>query len=671
MLVRTRPSLTHELFAPSRERVERTIEITLMTMIVVVISMTFQTPSPALSAYLVFFVAKEDSCRSILTSIIFIVAIVAVIGVVFLLAATSLNHPSLRILIIAAASFVMFFLGRTSKLAPLASTLGLVMAYALDLEQKAPIGEIETRILLYATLFTIFPIVVVLVFNILFGRHPERLLRIGLASRLEAMSDALISDSGVDRQRVRSLVEAGNIELLTELKMIGLFRRLPASTSARLKALITVTYSQLLIVYASPVTLLAQRPDREAIADRLRHLAGTISYLPAAIDPSVPTAGEISEADPSQHRFVTLTDMVERIVSGGPLPDSGPPVPRPAKSGFFKPDAFSNADGQRFAVKATAAVMICYLTFNILDWPGIGTCMITCFIVALSTVGESTQKMSLRLLGCTLGAVLGTAAIVIVLPLTTNITGLLMLVAVITVPAAYIAVGSPRVAYIGFQLAFAAYLCVLQGSEPKFDLTIARDRFIGIVFGNLVVFAIFTQFYVTSLLPGLSRDLVAILEGCRLLLKAMTDAEPALAISDRVAGLCALVAKIDNEVVAYGFEKRPTRFARLHALSCQLIESALHDVVADVATIATLAAPLEDGPTKEAFERRCDLVDRRLLALSTALAEHEPILVGPADGEPRGYSNEFDALHQHLDGRCAAALRYRRILRKEADDSYA
>jgi len=57
-------------------------------------------------------------------------------------------------------------------------------------------------------------------------------------------------------------------------------------------------------------------------------------------------------------------------------------------------------------------------------------------------------------------------------------------------PAAWVAVGSPRVAYAGYQIAFALLLCLIQGNGPSFDMVTARDRVIGILVGNLVVFVI-------------------------------------------------------------------------------------------------------------------------------------------------------------------------------------
>src|SRR5262249_24153696 len=53
------------------------------------------------------------------------------------------------------------------------------------------------------------------------------------------------------------------------------------------------------------------------------------------------------------------------------------------------PDAFSNVEYVRFAMKVTLAVMICYFVMNMTNWSGIHTCVITAFFVALGTVGET------------------------------------------------------------------------------------------------------------------------------------------------------------------------------------------------------------------------------------------------------------------------------------------
>jgi len=57
--------------------------------------------------------------------------------------------------------------------------------------------------------------------------------------------------------------------------------------------------------------------------------------------------------------------------------------------------------------------------------------------------------------------------------------------------AAWIAVGSERVAYIGLQVALAFDLGFLQGYGPPENIDPLRDRFIGIVLGILIVTVVF------------------------------------------------------------------------------------------------------------------------------------------------------------------------------------
>ncbi len=143
--------------------------------------------------------------------------------------------------------------------------------------------------------------------------------------------------------------------------------------------------------------------------------------------------------------------------------------------------------------------MLCYLTYSLLDWPGIHTCLITCYIVSLSTVAESIEKLALRIAGCLIGAAMGLLVLIFLVPAYDSITALLLTVFLGSFAAAWVATGSPRISYVGFQIAFAFFLCVIQGPSPAFDLAIARDRVVGILFGNLVVYLIFTQVWPVSL----------------------------------------------------------------------------------------------------------------------------------------------------------------------------
>ncbi len=190
-------------------------------------------------------------------------------------------------------------------------------------------------------------------------------------------------------------------------------------------------------------------------------------------------------------------------------------------------DAFTNPEHARFALKVTLAVMICYFAMNLADWPGIHTCVITCFFVALGTLGETIHKATLRFIGCLIGAGAGLGAILLLMPLMTDLGDLLLLLAPVTLLAAWVASGSERIAYAGLQISLAFYLVVLQGYGPTIDMYTARDRTIGILFGNIVIFVIFTTIWPVSVANVVRTNLANALEQLAALvgLGARTDGE--------------------------------------------------------------------------------------------------------------------------------------------------
>src|SRR5262249_3256547 len=88
----------------------------------------------------------------------------------------------------------------------------------------------------------------------------------------------------------------------------------------------------------------------------------------------------------------------------------------------------------------------------------------------------------------------------------------------------------PRIAYAGFQLAFAFFLSVIQGSAPAFDMTIARDRVIGILFGNLVTYLVFTNLWPVSVTRRIDLSIEALLRRLSALAAATSPRRASLVI---------------------------------------------------------------------------------------------------------------------------------------------
>jgi multidrug resistance protein MdtO len=261
---------------------------------------------------------------------------------------------------------------------------------------------------------------------------------------------------------------------------------------------------------------------KHQIADVLDEMAAILRAGGYPIEISLRDDGASSNLSPAAAEI--LADLKEALArfTAAPLPDLPAPAPEKAKGGFFLPDAFTNPEHVHYALRTTVAAMLCYITFTLLDWPGIHTCLITCYIVSLGTTGETVEKLTLRILGCLLGAAAGIAAIVFLIPNFTSIGALMVIVFVAALVSGWVAAGSPRIAYAGFQIAFAFFLCAIQGSAPAFDMTVARDRVIGILFGNLVVYLLFSNLWPVTVTRRIDTGIVTLLRRLGAMVAAAT-----------------------------------------------------------------------------------------------------------------------------------------------------
>jgi uncharacterized membrane protein YccC len=93
--------------------------------------------------------------------------------------------------------------------------------------------------------------------------------------------------------------------------------------------------------------------------------------------------------------------------------------------------------------------------------------------------------------GALVGAALGFLSILVFVPHMESITSLVLLVAAGSAIAGWVVVGSPRISYAGVQIAFAFYVCVIQGFAPTWYFYTIRDRVVGILLGNVVITLVF------------------------------------------------------------------------------------------------------------------------------------------------------------------------------------
>jgi uncharacterized membrane protein YccC len=185
---------------------------------------------------------------------------------------------------------------------------------------------------------------------------------------------------------------------------------------------------------------------------------------------------------------IALTVVFNRLF----LPDDPAAAEaRPKPKDLFKPDAFTNSAHVQFALKVTFGAMFCYLLYTGIDWTGIHTAFITVIFIALESTEATLYKGMLRIVGCVIGGAFALFSIIFLVPHMETIASLIVLVAAVSAIAGWIATGSERISYVGFQIAFAFFLSMFQGYAPDTDLDKIRDRVVGILLGIVVTGLIF------------------------------------------------------------------------------------------------------------------------------------------------------------------------------------
>jgi multidrug resistance protein MdtO len=505
---------------PTPGRFTDSLRIVAMVLIVVGIGEVFRLPDIALSAYIVLFLSHREAVSTVLSAVISGVAAVAAIIATIAVFMLSLSEPALRIPLMAVATFAAAFLARTSSLGPVFFTGGFIVTYGLTFGDEllglalqpatsgnAPQLELPEIVfaspeealvltLLWMSVAAAMPLGVLIAANLLTGRDPARVLRLALAERLATAARFCAREKGAEL-RLEAQAFEGTVGLHKLHSLAGLMYRGRRVQIASVSLIDAIGRLNLL--------LLAWLRVGDNVGDALVPAAAFCSSAERTV-----RTGEAPTGEPTPVAATgaarSLGDAISHTLNMIAETLAPPPAAAPAKARdearsprrLLAADAFSNPEHVRFALKLTMAVMTCYFIQSLADWPSIGTCVPTAFMVALGTAGETLHKATLRIVGALVGAGLGLAAILLLMPLMTSLGDLFLLLAPVTLLAAWVGCGTDRVAYAGFQIGLAFYLVVLHGTGPTVDMYTARDRIIGILLGNVVIFVIFTTIWPVS-----------------------------------------------------------------------------------------------------------------------------------------------------------------------------
>jgi multidrug resistance protein MdtO len=442
-------------------------------------------------------VTTQNSVAAMIIGLIAVVVVTFAIALTILILDATIDHPPLRLAAMALVFFLGMYASRVFKVGPAGFLVAIIVLVSQAYVDLFPGPEPIVRAVLWVWVAVVYPAGVAVGVNlVLLPADPEPVLRREVVARLRSVARGLAPQRDSDEaQDVAKELTAFSAQGTTPLTRLMRLAELRDSSLAPMRVE-RMAKIHLLMRLVDSAALLADTPVRRSSEEQARLLdlaAECERYAESVATGGKPLPLRVGRTELRARSALTpVIDEIERLVRELPAAEALVVNEPRATGGWWAADALSNRDYAHFAVKVTLAAMLCYVVYTAVDWDGIHTCMITCAVVALGSAGATVHKSALRLVGCVIGGGLALASIVFLVPHMTSIGSLALLVAAVTAPSAWIAMGSERTAYLGMQIAFTFYLATLQGYGPSADLTEFRDRFVGIVFGVVVMAIVFS-----------------------------------------------------------------------------------------------------------------------------------------------------------------------------------
>jgi multidrug resistance protein MdtO len=327
-----------------------------------------------------------------------------------------------------------------------------------------------------------------------------------IVERLAAV-ERLLAAYGAGRQ-----VDSGTEEKIATLEMRGTsslrrrLRRSDYSTHYRAQMGGVVSVAGRLVDIAETLTQLHFAPSRtdqkqwQELATRIASIRTDLveRRIPEPIHFELDD--ELIRGVPLLREMQETVTLIPQIFAGSRAMDEYPPPEDDARElKILVPDALTNPEYLKFALKGCFAASLCYILYNGIAWPGISTAVTTCLLTGLSTIGASRQKQILRFAGAVVGGfIIGMGSQIFILPYIDSIAGFTVLFIVVTLFAAWFMTCSPRLSYFGLQVALAYYLINLQEFAEQTSLAVARDRVVGVLVGLFMMWLVFDQLWGSS-----------------------------------------------------------------------------------------------------------------------------------------------------------------------------
>ena len=491
---------------PTPGRGQAAFRLTLACIAATIPIMTHHIPHGLVVMIVMYLVTVEDKVATLLATFLGWAGATIGLAAGLLVWVICLDIAWLRVCFFALFLFGGLFLKRIIAIPGLGSAIGLPAALAVVLPdvmvvpgEFSPSPESLIDFLLWMWVCMTVGLSVNFGVQLLLSRNdPLTLLEKEIVTRLRVVEEIVLRLAGEGKDEeptpsLASLTIAGMSPQLQLLKTASLTHAWARERQEGLAAIITLV-DRLVTDAAVLRSLATVAADRNRLMRLAQACAATRQAfaerrLPSRDDTSITTTVDRPEFPPplgDMERVLGEIAQIERL-------SSPPKRPRGILSILLMPDALTNPEYVRFAIKGALSALICYALFVGFDYRGIYTSVITCFVVSLTTIGSSNQKGILRFGGAAVGGGIGMFALIYLLPNVDTVGGFWLVFGAGTMVAAWINFGSPRISYGGYQTGLAFYKGVLHDVGMSLNLTVVRDRLVGVALG-LTVFGMVEHF---------------------------------------------------------------------------------------------------------------------------------------------------------------------------------
>jgi multidrug resistance protein MdtO len=488
--------------APYPGRLNAVIRMTITATLVMFIVVTFRIPNAFLAGLYAILLARENLAATWRNGRIIVLAFVGASLYTLLGMVLFRDYPITHFYWIIGSLYLAFFVMRTTTNYAAALVFAIPIGIVLPLWDRPLSSEVQVE-------GTLWPVLIIAVgVGVTMGTEAVYRIFDRTDPFITSVDDLLLAAQQVAKSIATHQVPPKSVSnKVLQYQRIGTGRlrltlqRQGVDPTRRAQRAALISLAGRLIGLAASLERIPPNPGEEDTI-RLRALSEELGKIRTDLRDGISPRPHLieglrSSGLPMLQDMERTVGLITEVFQGDQiLDDSQNAGGRSWWRALFLPDTFQNPDYRRFAFAGCLAASACYVLYNALDWPGIGTtAVLTCIVTALTTIGNSLQAQSLRLAGFVSGGlIMGLTAQILILPAIDTVFGFALLFAAGTAIAAWFATSSPRLSFFGVQMALAFYFVNLQDAHIETDLTISRDKVVGVLLGVLAMGFLFDRF---------------------------------------------------------------------------------------------------------------------------------------------------------------------------------